>query len=74
VKNRYSLPPAQFNKSLSNLNSESFHAQPMPDFQKLHAQAQPRKSMEPVITKAKAFNFNVDKRGEEHKREFQEKL
>jgi hypothetical protein len=30
--------------------------------------------MEPVVTKAKEFNFNVDKRGEEHKREFQLKL
>ena len=74
MKDRHSLPPAQFNKSLSNLNPTSFHAQPMPDFQKLHAQAQPRKSMEPLVTKAKAFSFNVDKRGEEHRREFQEKL
>ena len=46
----------------------------MPDFSKLHALAQPRKSIEPIVTKAKAFNFNVDKRGEEHKREFIEKL
>ena len=30
--------------------------------------------MDPVVTKAKAFNFNVDKRGQEHQREFLEKL
>lgn len=47
----------------------------MPDFSKLHAaQTKPRKSVEPIVTKTKAFNFNVDKRGEEHRREFQEKL
>ena len=74
VKDRHSVPPAQLDKSLSNLKSTSFHAHPMPDFSKLHAQTQPRKSMEPVVTKAKEFNFNVDKRGEEHKREFQLKL
>ena len=77
-RERLSLP-LYHNTSMRSVTSHGgalhgFVAQPMPDFIKLHQQAPMMKPREVQVTKPLEFKFKVDKRGEDHQKELQEKL
>ena len=61
-------------KSVTSHGGVGFVAQPMPDFKKLHQKAPINQPREVQVTKPLEFEFKVDKRGEEHVKELQEKL